>query len=137
MTTNDTTTAPASTIKDPLEADFTYLQGKAPSDLHELHAALISELSGVEISAKQVQAVLAMHGKIQASEANRKRAGYKGRTAESIRKGGQTTVEHMDQRLNTPVPAAVAAKPKPAPRKPRTPKTAAPVAEVQAEAVAS
>lgn len=134
MTTNDTTVKPA---KDPLDGDFTWLQNKPASDLHELHAALVTELTGIEVTAKQVQAMLHMHGKIQASEANRKRAGYKPRTAESIRKGGETTVIHMDQRL-----AVVQddgdepeAEQKPV-RKPRQRKTA-PKADVVAEEAAS
>lgn len=138
MSTNtNKTTAPATTpakAKDPLDADFTYLQTAEPGPVAELHAALISKLSGVEISAQQVRAVLSMHGKIQASEANRKREGYVARTAQSIRNGGQTTVEHMDLRLAEAVKPAA---PKPV-RKPRTPKPAAPKAPVTTDvAVAS
>lgn len=96
---------------DPLDADFTWYQEKAPSELHELHAALVSELTGVEVTAKQVQVILGMHGKIQASENNRKRAGYKPRTVDSIRRGGATTAAHAAELLaEVEAQAAAAAK---------------------------
>lgn len=115
MSINDTklAVATAAKAKDPLDGDFTWLQAKAPSELHELHAALVSELTGIEVSPKQVQAMLHMHGKIQASEANRKRAGYKPRTAQSIRKGGETTVVHMDERLAATAKPATPARKRP------------------------
>ena len=97
MTSNITTAAVKSA--DPLDGDFSYYAEKAPSDLHELHAALVTQLTGVEVTPKQVQVILGMHGKIQASENNRKRAGYKPRTVDSIRRGGNTTADRAAQLL--------------------------------------
>ncbi|QSL67788.1 hypothetical protein [Nocardia phage P3.1] len=110
INTNAITTANVKAA-DPLDADFTWYQEKAPSELHELHAALVSELTGVEVTAKQVQVILGMHGKIQASENNRKRAGYKPRTVDSIRRGGATTAAHAAELLaQAEAEAAAAAK---------------------------
>lgn len=76
---------------------FHYLAEKPVSDLHETLSTYIQEVSGIELSPKQVQAVLSIHGTYQKSEANKNRAGYKARTAESIRNGGATTAERFQQ----------------------------------------
>ena len=67
---------------------------KEPSDLHAALAEfIVEETEGeVEITPRQVQALLAMHGKWQKSEKNRSRPTYRPRTVESIAKGGQTIV---------------------------------------------
>ena len=113
------------------DKDWTYLAAKDPSDVHRLHAELVSELSGVEVSPKQVQAILAMHGTIQRSEKNQERADYRGRTPQSIAKGGFTTLQHFGneefgyvaastpvEKVNpAPAEAPVEEAPKPAPRR--------------------
>lgn len=66
---------------------------KEPSDLHHSLVAYISDMAGIGIDARQVQAVLALHGKWQKSEYNTNRADYRPRTLTSIAKGGKTTAE--------------------------------------------
>jgi hypothetical protein len=56
--------------------DWTYLQDKDPSDLHVTFAKAISQRADVEISAQQVQAVLAMHASFQRSKLNKSRPTY-------------------------------------------------------------
>ena len=105
--------------------DWSYLQGKATSSNHEMEAAAISQLSGVEISAKQVQALLSMHRFFQASEANRARPEFHGRTWESVVRGSATLAERAAEKtgqvVSEPIGAlvepAAAPKPKPAPRR--------------------
>lgn len=121
--------AVAAEVKDPLDGDFGFYATKAPSELHQLHAELVTKLTGVEVTPKQVQAILGMHGKIQASQANKKRAEYKARTTESIKRGGETTAENAARILREQEEAAAAAAKAEAAakRKPRAPrKTAAP-----------
>lgn len=78
--------------------DWTYLQTKATDAGHELKAQVVSELSGVEITATQVQAFLAMHRMIQESEANRERDSFHGRTVASVEKGSLTMLERLAER---------------------------------------
>lgn len=75
------------------EKDWTYLAKKEPSSNHHLQARLITELSGIEISAQQCMALLAMHRWIQKSEANRERPEFKGRTVDSVLKGSETLAQ--------------------------------------------
>lgn len=102
--------------------DWTYLQGKTPSSNHVLQAAVISQLSGVEISPEQCMAFLAMHRFIQKSEANQARPEYHGRTWESVIRGSQTLAERASAQplegpvVHAPVGAPVEA---PAPRRAR------------------
>lgn len=152
---SNTTTAAAATrelVSAEEIAKFQYLADKPVSSLHEALAAYILETSGIEISEKQVQAVLSIHGTFQKSEANKNRAEYKARTAASIRNGGQTTAERFAElaRLEaesfqaaapseetTEVATETAAEveaPKPAAKPRRTRKTAA---EKKAEAEAA
>lgn len=154
MTENTATaTAPAlnalaGEILDPSGKDWTYLQTKAPSSVHELHAATITRLSGVEVSAKQVQAMLAMHRYIQKSEANRKRPEFHGRTWGSVVQGAQTLEERAlvrpaDAPVNTAkgiviVPAEEAPKEEAkAPAKPRARRGTAAAKKAEAEKIAS
>lgn len=102
--------------------DWTYLSGKTPSSNHELQAAVISQLSGVEISPEQCMAFLAMHRFIQKSEANQTRPEFHGRTWESVIKGSNTLAERAAEQplegrvVHAEVGVPVEA-PKPAPRK--------------------
>lgn len=150
----------AGEILDPSEKDWTFLQTKAPSSVHELHAKAVTELSGVEISPKQVQALLAMHRWIQKSEANRNRPDFHGRTWDSVLKGSATLAERAAEKpgeapVNTakgivlvdPEEASEEAKPeveakqpeaKPAPKATTRRRTAAkPAAKKEAEKIAS
>lgn len=56
--------------------DWTFLQEKDPSDLHVTFAQQITMRSDVEITAKQVQAVMAMHPSFQRSRTNKARPTY-------------------------------------------------------------
>lgn len=56
--------------------DWTFLQGKDPSDLHIVFAQQITMRSDVEITPKQVQAVMAMHPSFQRSKTNKARPTY-------------------------------------------------------------
>ena len=76
--TKKTTVAPAGSKKDPMDKDWTYLQEKEVSELHELLAKTITQRSDIEITAKQVQAVLAFHPHFQRSKINKSRSGYVG-----------------------------------------------------------
>jgi len=109
---------------------------KDPSELHEALAEyIVEETEGeVEITPRQVQALLAMHGKWQKSDKNRSRSNYRPRTVESIAKGGQTIVtkygpegEVIEQKVEEPKAAAKAPAKKstPARRTRRTTKSAA------------
>lgn len=101
--------------------DWTYLQGKPTSSNHVLEAQVITQLSGVEISPQQVQALLAMHRFIQKSQANQDRPDFRGRTWESVLKGNQTLAERAAERhgavVAEPIGTLVEEAPKPAPRK--------------------
>lgn len=79
------------------------------NDLHDLHAAVYSHLSGVEISPKQVQVVLSLHGATQRSEANRHRSSYRGRTVASLRRGAETLRDSLSA-VRDGLPGAVAAR---------------------------
>ncbi|QXO13692.1 hypothetical protein SEA_DUMPTRUCK_37 [Gordonia phage DumpTruck] len=68
----------------------------APSEVHELHAAAYSALTGVEVDPKIVQIVLSLHGAVQRSEVNRNRDHYRGRTVASLRKGAETLRENLE-----------------------------------------
>lgn len=117
--------------------DWTYILDKPVAENHVLEALLISNLSGVQISPKQVQALLAMHRDIQLSEANRQRAGFRGRTVASVEKGAHTLAERLQERTDKGAIMAKAlpitvGEPEAKPvRKPRQRK-AAPVAELTA-----
>lgn len=103
--------------------------GKEPSLLHQsLADYILEETEGeVEITPRQVQAVLAMHGPHQRSSRNKSRPDYKPRTEESIRKGGQTTAEKHGGIVleETPAPEAESVEKPKATRKPRTRRTPA------------
>ena len=79
--------------------------GKEPSDLHHSLVAYIQDHSGIEIDPRQVQAVLALHGKWQKSEYNTNRANYRPRTISSIAKGGATTAVKYGAELFSDAPA--------------------------------
>lgn len=53
------------------------LEDKDPSELHEVFAKLIGQRADVEITAKQVQAVLTMHPYFQKSKHNKARSSYR------------------------------------------------------------
>lgn len=67
---------PAKTAK-PEAKDWSYLLEKAPSELHETFATWIAAELGIEMDAKAVQVVLAMHPTFQRSERNKSRSTYK------------------------------------------------------------
>lgn len=53
------------------------LATKPVSELHELHAAIATAATGVQIDPKAVQIILSLHGKIQRSDANKNRETYR------------------------------------------------------------
>ena len=81
----------------------------APSEVHELHAATYAALSGIELSPKQVQVVLSLHGATQRSALNRLRSSYRGRTAASLRRGAETLRENLSSVADA-LPGAKAAR---------------------------
>lgn len=92
------------------ERDWTYLDDKAPSEQHELLAKEINKRTNsttecdcgeeVQISAKQVQAVLAMFPHFQRSETNKKRSGYRPLAEEIVhQRSVHMTQAHKDARL--------------------------------------
>lgn len=85
------------------------LPNVAPSDVHELHAATYSALTGIEVDPKLVQIVLSLHGAVQRSELNRSRETYRGRTAASLRKGAETLQESLAS-VAPDAPGAIAAR---------------------------
>ncbi|WNM65980.1 hypothetical protein SEA_BIRTHDAYBOY_42 [Gordonia phage BirthdayBoy] len=93
------------------------LPGTAPSEVHELHAAAYSALTGIDVDPKVVQIVLSLHGAVQRSQLNRDRSQYRGRTVASLRKGAETLAENLST-VPAELPGAVAARravPAPAP----------------------
>lgn len=78
------------------DKDWSYLADKDPSEVNTLMAKMATRLSGVEISPKQVQVLLAMHRWMQASDLNREREGFRGRTWEEVRKGNVTLLERAE-----------------------------------------
>lgn len=81
--------------KTPKAPNFAYLAEKDPSSLHIALKAFIEDHDGPEVDLKTIQAVLAAHGKFQASDYNKNREEYKARTAQSIYKGGVTTAQNF------------------------------------------
>lgn len=110
-------TTPAKVVEDEVK-DWTYLQEKEPSDLHEGLAEFILREAGIEIDSKQVQAVLSMHGTWQRSDENKARPGYRARTVASIHKTGATTAERFpaEEPKRTPARRTTAQKKPSAPR---------------------
>lgn len=136
MATKSTSTKAASAkaiVEDPImEKDWTYLQGKAPSDLHNGLAQFITDQAGIDIDPKQVQALLAMHGAWQKSGLNKSRPNYRPRTVESIAKGGATMAERFTPE---PEPAKPARRTRPAvPAEAKQATTRAPRKTVKASA---
>lgn len=78
------------------DKDWTYLVDKDPNETNVLYAKMVTELSGVEISPKQVQALLSMHRWMQASDLNRARENFRGRTWEEVRRGNATLLERSE-----------------------------------------
>ncbi|UVK63840.1 hypothetical protein SEA_LILYPAD_36 [Gordonia phage LilyPad] len=78
--------------------DWTYIQDKEPLETHHLFAQMVTRLSGVEISAKQVQALLLMHRWMQASDLNRERDTFRGRTLGSVIRGSETLLGRTEDR---------------------------------------
>jgi hypothetical protein len=73
---------------------FAYLATKSPSDLHvRLAEFILAEVPGVEISAKQVQLVLGLHGTFQSSDANKKRNAEAKAKAEKARKAREAAAK--------------------------------------------
>lgn len=54
----------------PLKEDYTYLADKEPTDLHKQMAEWMSEVTGVEVTAKQAQIVSVLRHEHQRSDAN-------------------------------------------------------------------
>lgn len=123
------------------EKDWTKFQGRQPDSNHVLQAKVISELSGIEISAEQCMVFLAMHRMIQASQANQDRANFKGRTWESVLKGSATLAEKAIERQGPVVAKPIGARieeeaaPEPAakPKAPARRKPAAPTKAIEAK----
>jgi hypothetical protein len=72
------------TKSDPMDKDFTYLADKDPSDLHVTLAKVIEQRTDIDITAKQVQAVLSIHPYFQRSKLNKARPGYVGLDVEIV-----------------------------------------------------
>jgi hypothetical protein len=93
--------------KDPMDRDFTYLQDKDPSDLHVTLAKLIEQRADIEITPKQVQAVLSMHPHFQRSKLNKARPGYVGLDEEIVTQRSVHMVQaHKDAAANIAARAA-------------------------------
>lgn len=73
---------------------FAYLAEKDPTPKQEFYAAAITALTGVEVTAKQYQAMICAHRYIQASDLNRARADYRPRSAQSVIKASETLLEN-------------------------------------------
>jgi hypothetical protein len=89
------------------ERDWTYLDDKDPSEQHVILAREINRRTNLldedgeemEISPKQVQAVLAMFPHFQRSETNKKRSGYKPLAEEIIhQRSVHMTLAHKEAR---------------------------------------
>lgn len=78
------------------DKDWSYLVDKDPNETNTLYAMMVHRLTGVEISPKQVQVLLAMHRWMQASDLNRERETFRGRTWEEVRKGNATLLERAE-----------------------------------------
>jgi hypothetical protein len=99
------------------DRDWTYINEKPTTSLHETLAKLIEQRADVEITPKQVQAVLAMHPHFQRSNHNKTRAGYVPLAGEIVEQRSiHMKLAHKD------AAEAIAAK---APAKPVTKKVAA------------
>ncbi|QFG10582.1 hypothetical protein HWC68_gp42 [Gordonia phage Gibbin] len=88
------------------------LPNVAPSDVHELHAAVATVLTGIEVDPKVVQVILSLHGNVQRSALNRDkslRPTYRGRTVASLRKGAETLRENLET-VPAELPGAMAAR---------------------------
>lgn len=100
---------------------FAYISGNAdveakdPSSKQEFYAALITALTGVEVTPKQYQAMISTHRYIQASDLNRARADYRPRTAASVIKAASTLLEHADQLVQDDAGAVIAKDSRPIP----------------------
>jgi hypothetical protein len=94
-TQSNATTAPVVETPAKQEASkFAYLATKSPSDLHvRLAEFILAEVPGVEISAKQVQLVLGLHGTFQSSDANKKRNAEAKAKAEKARKAREAAAK--------------------------------------------
>lgn len=80
------------------DKDWSYIADKDPLETHELFASIIRRKAGVEISAKQVQALLLMHRWMQASDLNRERETFRGRTLGSVIRGSETLLGRTEDR---------------------------------------
>ncbi|QNJ55352.1 hypothetical protein SEA_LITTLEFELLA_41 [Gordonia phage LittleFella] len=78
---------------------FAYVQDKDPSPKQEFYAAMISALTGVEVTPKQYQAFITTHRYIQASDLNRARRDYRPRTAASVLQAAATLQQRADEML--------------------------------------
>lgn len=78
---------------------FEYLAEKDPSPKHEFYSAMITALTGVEVTPKQYQAMITTHRYIQASDLNRAREDYRPRTVESVVKASETLLERASEML--------------------------------------
>ena len=78
---------------------FAYVQDKDPSPKQEFYAAMITALTGIEVTPKQYQAFITTHRYIQASDLNRARADYRPRTAASVLQAAETLARRADEML--------------------------------------
>lgn len=111
------------------QKDYTYIATKAPSDLHVALADFVEKQSGVEVSAKQAQAVWLLCREFQKSEANKSREAYRPLDETIVQKRSEhMTIAHTEAReLQAKAKKAeeesAARKAKPATRKPATRKS--------------
>ncbi|QOC56179.1 hypothetical protein SEA_MADI_34 [Gordonia phage Madi] len=80
------------------DKDWSYIADKDPLETHHLFAQIIRREAGIEISAKQVQALLLMHRWMQASDLNRERETFRGRTLGSVIRGSETLLGRTEDR---------------------------------------
>lgn len=86
---------------------FEYLQDKDPSQKHEFYAALMTALSGIEITPKQYQVMICTHRYIQASDLNRVRKDYRPRTAESVIQAAATLQARAEELITDDAGAVI------------------------------
>lgn len=84
-------------ILDEGREQFEYLQDKDPSPKQEFYATMITELTGIDITPKQYQAMISTHRFIQASDLNRARSDYRPRSAKSVIQAAETLMDRADK----------------------------------------
>jgi hypothetical protein len=76
---------------------FDYVEGKDFTPKQAFYAAMITEITGVEVSPKQYQAMIVTHRFIQSSNINRARPDYRPRSAASVIKAAGTLLDRASE----------------------------------------